>query len=125
MTSGFKGRREDARLLTGQGRYTADWNRPDQVHAVFLRSDHAHAIVRSIDTGMARAAPGVLLVLTGADAVAAGFDRGAALMPVKGRGQASAFRPDRRWRPIACVSWANRWRSSSPRRHIRRRTPWS
>ena len=62
----FKGRREDARLLTGQGRYTADWNRPDQVHAAFLRSDLAHAVIRSIDTTAARTAPGVLAVLTGA-----------------------------------------------------------
>jgi aerobic carbon-monoxide dehydrogenase large subunit len=84
----FKGRREDGRLLTGQGRYTSDWNRPDQVYAAFLRADRAHAVIRSIDTRTARAAPGVLAVLTGADAVAAGFDKGAAMMPVKGRGEA-------------------------------------
>ena len=88
MAVGFTGRREDARLLTGQGGYTADWNRPGQAYAVFLRADRAHALVRSIDTEAARAAPGVLAVLTGADAVAAGFDRGSAMMPVKGRGEA-------------------------------------
>ena len=93
VTVGFKGRREDARLLTGQGRYTADWNQPGQLYAAFLRSDHAHAVVRSIDTGAARAASGVLAVLTGADAVAAGFDRGAAMMPVKGRGEALRVPP--------------------------------
>src|ERR1019366_2962722 len=93
VTVGFKGRREDARLLTGQGRYTADWNQPGQLYAAFLRSDHAHAVVRSIDTGAARAASGVLAVLTGAEAVAAGFDRGAAMMPVKGRGEALRVPP--------------------------------
>jgi len=89
----FKGRREDARLLTGLGRYTADWNRPGQAYAAFLRADRAHAVVRSIDTEAARAAPGVLAVLTGADAVAAGFDRGSAMMPVKGRGEALRVPP--------------------------------
>ncbi len=93
MEGAFKGRREDGRLLTGQGRYTADWNRPDQVHAAFLRADRAHAVIRSIDTSAARAAPGVLAVLTGADAVAAGFDKGAAMMPVKGRGEALRVPP--------------------------------
>ena len=93
MAGGFKGRREDARLLTGMGRYTADWNLPGQLHAAFLRADHAHAVIRSIDTAAARAAPGVLAVLTGADAVAAGFDRGSALMPVKGRGEALRVPP--------------------------------
>ena len=39
----FKGRREDDRLLTGQGRYTADWNLPGQLYGHFLRSDRAHA----------------------------------------------------------------------------------
>jgi carbon-monoxide dehydrogenase large subunit len=89
----FRGRREDARLLTGQGRYTADWNRPGQAYAAFLRADRAHAVIRSIETDAARAGPGVLAVLTGADAVAAGFDRGSALMPVKGRGEALRVPP--------------------------------
>jgi len=93
VANDFKGRREDARLLTGQGRYTADWNRPGQAHAVFLRADRAHAVIRSIDMAAARAAPGVLAVLTGEDAVAAGFDRGSAMMPVKGRGEALRVPP--------------------------------
>ena len=88
MAVDYTGRREDARLLTGQGRYTADWNRPGQAHAAFVRADRAHAAIRSLDPAAALATPGVLAVLTGADAVAAGFDRGAALMPVKGRGEA-------------------------------------
>jgi len=93
VAADFKGRREDGRLLTGMGRYTADWNRPDQLHAAFLRADQAHAVIRSIDTSAARAAPGVIAVLTGADAVAAGFDRGSAMMPVKGRGEALRVPP--------------------------------
>src|SRR5437867_3743130 len=46
-------RREDARLLTGGGRYTADWNLPGQLHAFFLRSDRPHADIASIDAGAA------------------------------------------------------------------------
>ena len=81
----FKGRREDGRLLRGAGRYTADWNQPGQAHGAFLRADRAHAHIRGIDTEAARAAPGVLAVLTAADMVEAGFIRGTAHMPFKGR----------------------------------------
>ncbi|MGC1779838.1 MAG: xanthine dehydrogenase family protein molybdopterin-binding subunit [Xanthobacteraceae bacterium] len=66
-------RREDLRLVRGGGRYTADENLPDQVHAVMLRSPHAHARIRSIDTAKAKAVPGVLAVLTGADVLADGL----------------------------------------------------
>ena len=93
MAVDYTGRREDSRLLTGQGRYTADWNKPGQAHAAFLRADRAHATILSLDAAAARAAPGVLAVLTGADAVAAGFDHGAALMPIKGRGEALRIPP--------------------------------
>jgi carbon-monoxide dehydrogenase large subunit len=44
----FKGRREDDRLLTGQGKYTGDWNLPGQLYAHFVRSDRAHAEIVSI-----------------------------------------------------------------------------
>ena len=54
MTAEFKGRREDHRLVTGQGKYTADWNLPGQLHGHFLRSDRAHAEIVSIDIGSAR-----------------------------------------------------------------------
>ena len=66
-------RREDARLLTGQGRYTADWNLPGQLYAFFLRSDRAHAEIVSIDVKAAAARPGVGAVLTGADYAASGW----------------------------------------------------
>jgi carbon-monoxide dehydrogenase large subunit len=65
--SAFKGRREDDRLLKGQGRYTADWNFPGQLYACFLRSDRAHAFLRRLDTGEASKVPGVVAVFTGAD----------------------------------------------------------
>jgi aerobic carbon-monoxide dehydrogenase large subunit len=63
----FKGRREDARLVTGRGRYTADYVGDKQAFAFFLRSDRAHAKIAKIDTEQARAAPGVLGIVTGAD----------------------------------------------------------
>src|SRR5215213_6271036 len=63
-------RKEDQRFVTGKGRYVDDLNRPGQAHAVFLRSPHAHAAIRSIDAAAARAMPGVLAVLTGDDLAA-------------------------------------------------------
>src|SRR5262245_2148697 len=67
MSEGFKGRREDHRLVTGQGKYTSDWNLPGQLHGAFLRSDRAHAEIRSVSTRAALSMPGVVAVLTGAD----------------------------------------------------------
>src|SRR5580765_4619524 len=66
-------RKEDLRLLTGSGRYSDDVSLPGQAYAFVLRSPHAHARIRSIDTTAARAMPGVLVVLTGADVKAAGL----------------------------------------------------
>ena len=60
-------RKEDFRLLTGQGRYGDDFVLPRMAHAVFVRSPHAHARLREIRTGSAQAAPGVAAVVTGAD----------------------------------------------------------
>ncbi|HTT79369.1 MAG TPA: xanthine dehydrogenase family protein molybdopterin-binding subunit [Stellaceae bacterium] len=60
-------RKEDLRLLTGSGAFVDDLAPAGLVHAVFVRSPHAHARILSIDTAAARAAPGVLAVLTGAD----------------------------------------------------------
>ena len=60
-------RREDIRFLTGSGRYTADINRAGQTYAVFLRSPHAHARIRSIDSDAAMRAPGVVAIFTGKD----------------------------------------------------------
>jgi aerobic carbon-monoxide dehydrogenase large subunit len=68
-------RREDQRLLTGQGRYSDDLTLPDQVYAVMLRSPHAHAEIRAIDADAARAMPGVVAVLTGQDMLVDGLRR--------------------------------------------------
>ncbi len=95
MTFPYLGRREDARLLTGAGRYTSDWTLPDQLHAAFLRADRAHADIRTLDLAAARAAPGVVAVLSGEDAEAAGFNRNNPLMPVRGRGGAALINPKR------------------------------
>ena len=60
-------RKEDARFLTGRGRYTDDINFPDQTHAVIVRSPHAHAAIGSIDTSAAASAAGVVAIITGGD----------------------------------------------------------
>ena len=94
-TAAFKGRREDARLVAGQGRFTADWNLPGQLHAFFLRSDRAHAEIVSIDTRPALAAPGVVAVLTGEDTARAGFKVAPPLVKFPGRGGAALKVPHR------------------------------
>jgi aerobic carbon-monoxide dehydrogenase large subunit len=61
---------EDPRLLRGAGRFVNDVSLPRQAYATFLRSPHAHAAIRAIDTTAAKAAPGVLGVFTEADVAA-------------------------------------------------------
>lgn len=82
----FKGRREDLRLVTGQGKYTSDWNLPGQLYGYFLRSDRAHAELVSIDANAARSSPGVVAVLTGADTAKAGFKSTPQIARFPGRG---------------------------------------
>lgn len=60
-------RREDARFLTGRGRYTDDIVLPRQTYAYFLRSPYAHARIRKVDASDALKAPGVLGIYSGAD----------------------------------------------------------
>jgi aerobic carbon-monoxide dehydrogenase large subunit len=60
-------RREDRRLLTGQGQFIADLVLPRMAHAVLVRSPVAHARIRSVDVSRAAASPGTLLALNGAD----------------------------------------------------------
>ena len=71
IESGFIGqsvkRKEDARFLTGAGQYTDDIALPNQTYGYFLRSPHAHAKIRAIDTSKAKQAPGVIAVYTSAD----------------------------------------------------------
>ncbi|MGZ3290092.1 MAG: xanthine dehydrogenase family protein molybdopterin-binding subunit, partial [Xanthobacteraceae bacterium] len=60
-------RREDRRLLMGRGQFVADLKLPDTLHAVFVRSQVAHARIRSVDLSRAATAPGVAYVLNGAE----------------------------------------------------------
>jgi carbon-monoxide dehydrogenase large subunit len=65
-------RKEDARLLVGEGCYSDDVNLPGQAYACFVRSPHAHARIRRVDTAGALATPGVIAALTGEEAAADG-----------------------------------------------------
>src|SRR5258705_2334243 len=60
-------RREDPRFITGQGRYVDDLKLPGMTYAAFVRSPHAHARIRKIDTSAAPRHPGVIAVFTGKD----------------------------------------------------------
>ncbi len=64
---------EDLRLVRGAGKYSDDISMPGQAIAVFVRSPHAHAKLKRIDTAAAKKMPGVITVLTGADYVADGL----------------------------------------------------
>ncbi|MEQ1649800.1 MAG: xanthine dehydrogenase family protein molybdopterin-binding subunit [Hyphomicrobiaceae bacterium] len=61
---------EDIRFITGNGNYTDDISRPGQTYAFFVRSPHAHATIKSINTKTAAAAPGVVGILTGKELAA-------------------------------------------------------
>ncbi len=83
---------EDPRLIQGAGHYLDDIALPGMAFGHVLRSPHAHARIRSIDTSAAKAAPGVLLVLTGADWKASGWKD----LPVPGglkRREGTNYRP--------------------------------
>jgi carbon-monoxide dehydrogenase large subunit len=72
-------RLEDPRFITGRGRYVDDINLPQQCYGVVVMSPHAHARIKSIDVSRAKAAEGVIAVLTGADVQA---DKLGSLKPV-------------------------------------------
>jgi carbon-monoxide dehydrogenase large subunit len=63
-------RKEDARLITGKGRFTDDFNLDGQTFAMMVRSPHPHARIVAIDAAAAKKMPGVLGVFTGADCLA-------------------------------------------------------
>jgi carbon-monoxide dehydrogenase large subunit len=63
-------RKEDQRFITGKGHYTDDINRPGQTYAYFVRSPHAHATIKKLDAAAAKAMPGVVAVLNGAELAA-------------------------------------------------------
>ena len=86
-------RLEDERLLRGAGHYTADHDVAGQAHMVVLRTPHAHADIIGMETAEARAAPGVLEVLSGADAAADGLGGIAATSRLTNRDGSPAFSP--------------------------------
>lgn len=88
-------RKEDVRLLTGTGLYTDDTNRDNQAWMVVLRSPHAHAKILSINTEAAKAAPGVIEVLTGHDAKADGLGLFPVMVEVPGKDGKPLWCPDR------------------------------
>ncbi len=95
MTTKHAGRREDQRLLTGAGRYSADFNLPGQLYAAFLRADRGHAVIRSIDKSAAEASPGVVAVYIGRDVAEFGLRTVPPMMPFPGRGGQKLLVPDR------------------------------
>jgi carbon-monoxide dehydrogenase large subunit len=95
MASRFKGRREDARLVTGRGRYSDDWDMPGQLHAAFKRSDRAHARIRAVSTADAERVPGVVAVRTGKAIAAVPFRTLPPIAPLTGRGGAKVIVPER------------------------------
>jgi aerobic carbon-monoxide dehydrogenase large subunit len=72
---------EDPRFITGRGRYVDDFDLPHQCHGIVVMSPHAHATIKKIDTAKAKAADGVLAVLTGEDVKADGLGPLAPPMP--------------------------------------------
>ena len=75
-------RAEDARLLTGRGRYLADHDVPGLCHVAFVRSPVAHARIRAISTASALRLPGVVAVVTQADLAAAGARPMTHMLPI-------------------------------------------
>jgi aerobic carbon-monoxide dehydrogenase large subunit len=106
-------RKEDPKLVRGEGRYTDDVSLEGQAYAAFLRSPYAHGVIKGIDAEAARAMPGVLAVYTGADLAAAGLGPMQAIFEFKNRDGTPMVKPphpalpqDRvRYvgQPIACV----------------------
>lgn len=78
-------RSEDLRFVTGHGQYTDDLHFPGELHAAFHRSPHGHARIASVDVSAARAAPGVVAVLTREDVDRAGAGPMPCLAPIRSR----------------------------------------
>ncbi|HUA76612.1 MAG TPA: xanthine dehydrogenase family protein molybdopterin-binding subunit, partial [Acetobacteraceae bacterium] len=106
-------RKEDPVLLSGNGRYTDDINLPGQAYAVMVRSRHAHGKITGLEVAEARAMPGVLAVITGAELEAAGLKLMPAGMVQKNRDGSPMARPSQTvlarekvrfvGDPVACV----------------------
>ena len=88
-------RTEDPRLLRGTGNYVDDFNQPNQVYAIMVRSPHAHAAIKAIDVVEASGMPGVIAVLTGADYASDGLGSITGPSPYQRRDGSTMFRPSR------------------------------
>jgi len=86
---------EDFRLITGGGKYTADWNVKSQLHGYFVRSDRAHAEIVSVNVARALKHPGVTAIFSGEDAVRAGYVRAPNALSFPGKNGMKARVPDR------------------------------
>jgi carbon-monoxide dehydrogenase large subunit len=86
---------EDLRLVTGAGKYAADWSLSGQLYASFVRADRAHAEIVSVNTAKAARHPGVRRVFTGADALAAGYTKYFVIVNFPGRGGNHIIKPPR------------------------------
>ena len=87
---------EDQRFITGHGRYTDDMALPRQTYAYVLRSPHAHATIRKIDTSAATKAPGVVGIVTGADLDRDGIGAIPCVVPITNRDGSEAKLPSRK-----------------------------
>jgi len=91
----WQGRVEDNALLRGAGRFGDDLKPEGALAAFFVRSPHAHAKIARIDVAAAKAAPGVVAVITGADLEAEHFHSISHAHPIPGRGGKTPYSPDR------------------------------
>lgn len=78
-------RKEDDTLVRGKGKYTDDFSLPGQLYAWIVRSNHAHGLIRGIDTEAAKTMPGVVGVWTGTDLAAADYGAFSCGLPLKNR----------------------------------------
>lgn len=88
-------RLEDLRLITGRGCFAADWNLPGQRYGHFVRSDRAHARIVALDIAVARRHPGVHAVITGDDALRAGYVQPVSFFTFEGKDGQRAKIPKR------------------------------
>jgi carbon-monoxide dehydrogenase large subunit len=91
---------EDQRFITGRGRYTDDIDIAGQAYGCVVRSPEAHARIRGIDIAAAKAAPGVLAVITGADIEARGGNALPCGVPMENRDGSQGINP---LRPVLCT----------------------
>ena len=91
----WSGRIEDDALLRGRGRFGDDVRPEGAAAAVFVRSPHAHARIRAIDVAAAKAVPGLLAVITGANLTGENYATLSQAVPLPGRDGKMAVSPHR------------------------------